>query len=180
MSSRLESLLNDQLKELYAAEVHLSKGMPRLLEGVYSSELKTLLEEYQEQCEAHEKSILKLLKQQSTTLHAPHCKAVDALVKRALEISQARGDATLLDVELLSVFCQIGSYTKCAYELARTVSETVNDSEALKVLDAHMRDEVIIEQSCTVLFEDMIDSMYAEGVRRTEASTQQAGEAPIG
>ena len=104
---------------------------------------------------------------------------MDALLKRALEIAQTRGDSVLLDVGLACLLRQIGNFERCSYEIAKTLAEVLDRSSEAKVLESHARDEAVIEQTCTVLSEDMIDSLQLELARKSSSASGLAGEAPL-
>ncbi len=162
--SSLNSLLLEQLRVLYAAESQLVRGIPKLIEGVSSSELKSLLAQHLAETEKH----LERLDAAATHLHeklaGERCRPVEALLKEALDLTERRGDDRVLDAGVIATMRMIESFEKTAYELARDVVEVLNESEILKIVDANLLDENRCEQSMTVLFEDLIDSIH-EGAR---------------
>jgi ferritin-like metal-binding protein YciE len=160
--TRLESLLNEHLQELHAAETHLVKEMPRLIQGALSSEFKSMLQQHAVESERHADYLEGLLKERGLPLHEVRCKPIDLLLKRGLEISERRGDTVLLDLSLISVLRQIETYERCAYETTRTLAEALDLNNIVKTLDLHIRDEGQMEQSWSVLIEDMVDSLHKE------------------
>jgi ferritin-like metal-binding protein YciE len=171
----LAALLDDQLQELHSAEEYLAKNLPELLSGVYSSELKSLLEQHIRESESHERKLAAVLKKRGLSLHAGRSRVVDLLVKRGRELVEMRGDSTVLDIGLLFILRAVETYEKCAYDAAKTVAEALDLQEVIAVLLENTRDEEAMERSCTVLSEDMIDAVHSSLFIEAPQSTRQPG-----
>jgi ferritin-like metal-binding protein YciE len=154
----VEELLDDQLQELHAAEVHAVKGLPALLGGAFSEELKSLLQRHIKESESHERALAAILKKRSISPHLGRCRVVDAMLKRGREIAEMRGDSVVLDVGLAFVLRALETYEQCAYSMAKTLAEALDLRDVAEVLHTNYRDEEKMEQSVTVLSEDMIDA----------------------
>jgi ferritin-like metal-binding protein YciE len=177
--TRLESLFNEHLQELHAAETHLVNEMPRLIQGALSSEFKSMLQQHAVQSEKHAAYLEGVLKQRGLPLHEIRCKPIDLLIKQGLEIAERRGDTVLLDLSLISVLRQIETYERCAYETTRTLAESLDLLDVVKTLDLHIQDEGQMEQSWTVLIEDMVDSLHKEAtLARATRHAASEGEVP--
>jgi ferritin-like metal-binding protein YciE len=178
---RLESLFNGHVQELHAAETHIVKDMPRLIQGALSSEFKSMLQQHAEVSARHARNLEQLLKQRGVALHTAHCKPIEVLLKQGLEIAERRGDTVLLDLHLISVLRQIESYQRCAYETARTLADALELVDVAKILDTHIREAGQMEQSWTVLSEDMVDSLNQEvvGQKRVRPATSQGGASAV-
>jgi ferritin-like metal-binding protein YciE len=155
----VEELLDDQLQELHAAEVHIVKGLPALLDGAFSKELKSLLGGHIQESERHEQTLAVILKKRSISPHIGRCRVVDALLKRGREIAETRGSSVLLDVGLVFVLRAIEAYEHCSYSAAKTLAEALSLSEVVEALETNSRDEEKMEQACAVLSEDMLDAV---------------------
>lgn len=160
--SNLHSLLVEQLRALYAAESQLVRGIPKLIEGVSSSELKSLLSQHLEETEKHIERLDVVAAQLHEKLSGQRCRVVEALLKEAVELTERRGDDRVLDAGVLSLIRMIENFEKTAYEIARDLVAVLNESESLKAIDSNLLDENRCEQSMTVLFEDLVDSIHDE------------------
>lgn len=162
MYSTLDGLLNDQLLEIYAAEAHLVRAMPQFLEGASSSEFQSFLRIHLEETEKHLNGLDAVLSARGLSSAGAKCRVVDALIKHGSEIAERRGNEIILDLGLIFVMRQIENYERCAYEIARTMAETLNLVELVEILDQNLKDEEEMERSWTVLSEDMIDTLHVE------------------
>jgi ferritin-like metal-binding protein YciE len=175
----LEELLDYQLQELHAAETHAVKDLPAILQGAFSEELKSLLRQHIQESESHEQALAEILKKRATTPHLGRCKVVETLLKQGKAIAETRGNSVVLDVELSFILRMIETYEQCAYDSAKTLAEALGLDEIAAILQNSARDEQKMEQSCTVLGEDMIDALHLASSLASAAgvSTQTGGVA---
>jgi|694.fasta_scaffold14242_8 ferritin-like metal-binding protein YciE len=156
----LYSLLLEQLRVLYGAETHLTKALPRLIEGVASSELKSLLTQHLEETENHIERLDIVATQLHEKLAGQRCRMVEGLMREASELTERRGDESVLDAAVIGVMRIVEGYERSSYEVVRELLEVLGEAEALKAIDRNLLDENRCEQSMTVLFEDIIDSIH--------------------
>lgn len=157
----LYSLLLEQLRLLYGAETHLTKALPRLIEGVASSELKSLLAQHLEETEDQLERLDIVATQLHEKLAGQRCRVVEGLMREAAELTERRGDERILDAAVIGVMRVVEGYERSSYEIARGLLEVLGEAEALKAIDRNLLEENRCEQSMTVLFEDIIDSVHA-------------------
>ena len=160
----LKSLLDSQLQELYAAELHLSKELKMLFDVAVSKEFQSQLMRHSRETQNHVEVLGELLEKRKIGVQETRCKVMDALLRRASEVAQSRGDDRLLDLALIFIMRKIESYEQGAYEDAKTVAEALNETEVISVLERHILEEGQQERSWTVLGEDMVDSLVASAV----------------
>lgn len=160
--TRLDSLLHEYLQELHACEAQVAKEMPRLVEGALSSELRTLLKNHGEESARHEASLAAVLKQSGASVYGVRCRVGDALLKHALEVADMRGNSVLLDLSLLLVLRQLESFERGLYESVTSLAEVLERQDLVKLLKSCASDEDQMEQSLTVLGDDMMDSLQRE------------------
>jgi ferritin-like metal-binding protein YciE len=177
----IEELLDDQLQELHAAEAHIVKDLPALSNGASSDELKSILQRHINESEKHERSLASILKKRAISPHIGRCRVVDVLLKRGREIAETRGNSVVLDVGLAFIVRAIETYEQCAYSSARTLAEALGLMDVAEVLEANYREEEKMEQSCTVLSEDMVDAaqLVPSSASPTISSAQTRGVAEV-
>ena len=160
--TRLDSLLLEYVQELHACEAQVAKEMPRLVEGALSSELQTLLKSHGEESARHEASLAGVLKQSSASVHGVRCRVAETLLKHALEVADMRGNSVLLDLSLILVLRQLESFERGLYESVAAIAEVLEQHDLVKILNSFASDEEQMEQSLTVLGDDMMDSLQRE------------------
>jgi ferritin-like metal-binding protein YciE len=162
----LKSLLDTQLQEIYSAELHLAKELTTLFNAAVSTEFKSQLMRHSQETERHVEVLGDLLEKRNLGMHETRCKVMDSLLKRAAEVSQCRGDDRLLDLALIFIMRKIESFEQGSYEDAKTIAEALGETDVVKVLELHIREEGQQERGWTVLSEDMVDSLVASSETR--------------
>lgn len=158
--SSLNAFLREQLQVLYAIEHDICRSLPKIIEGVSSTELKSLLKQHLQESERHATCLESVATQLQEKLSGGRCRAVEALLKEAVELTDRRGDDRVIDVGVISLIRYVETFEKAAYEVARAIAEVQGESEIEKILDNNLLDEERCEQSMTVLFEDIIDTIH--------------------
>lgn len=169
----LQSMLNQQLQELYAAESHVAREIRHYVDGAVSAEFKSQLMKRSEETERHVETLSALLQKRGLDAHEAKCRPMDALIKRGGEVLNSRGSDMLIDVGLVFTMRTIETLEQRAYEDAKTLAESLGEDEVLKVLDTHLREESQQECAWTVLADDMIDALVAAIAKTKRAA---AGE----
>lgn len=162
--SNLPPLLTEQLQFLYALEHDLCRSLPKLIEGVSSGEVKSLLRGHLHEAERHAASLESVASQLQEKLSGQRCRAVEALLKEAVDMTDRRGDDRVIDAGVLASLRAVEGLAIVRYEVAHSIAEVLNETEVFTILAATLLDERRCEQSMTVLFEDIVDSIY-EGMK---------------
>lgn len=173
--STLRSLLNSQLQELYAAQLHISREIARYIEGAVSSELKAQLRLHAVETERHADALGELLKKRNLDPHQTKCRVVDVLIKKGHDIIQSRGTDPLLDLGLVLTMRAIDAYHQSSYEEAKTIAEALGEVDVIKLLEQHMREEGQQERSWMVLAEDMVDALVVASTKLKQPPVEGLG-----
>lgn len=172
----LQSTLDLQLQELYAAEAHLAKELKHFIDVAVSAEFKSQLEKHSKETEQHAQAMLTLLQRRNLDAHEAKCRVMDALIKRGSEIVQSRGDDMLLDLGLVLTLRTIEMVEQSTYEGAKTIAEALGEDEVVKVLERHLREEGQQERSWTVLAEDMVDALILASTKARRSAAEGSEE----
>lgn len=173
--STLQSLLDAQLHELYAAEVHVSREMKCYVDGAVSSELKAQLVKYGGEAERRAEALEALLKKRDLDPHQSRCRVIDVLIKKGHDIIQSRGSDAMLDFGLVLTMRAIAAYEQNSYEDAKTIAEAIGKGEMAKVLEKHQREDGQQERSFMALAEDMVDALVTVSSKARQSSDEGVG-----
>ncbi len=171
----LETVLDEQLREIVTGEQYVARHLPRLAESVSSSELRTQLRtavgEYQSRVERLER----VVSTRGVTFQGAHSRVIDAFIKHGEEIVEHRGDDLLLDHGLVSVLRHLESYQRALRESAREVASVLNLEDVVSILDIDLEEHGQMERALTILEEDMLDTIVTR--RRSAGKAKPTGEA---
>jgi ferritin-like metal-binding protein YciE len=168
----LKSLLDLQLQEIYAVELHLTREIKHYIDGAVSSELRSQLLKHSAETERHVKELSDLLQKRDLDPQEAKCRSVDALLRKGSDIIQSRGIDMLLDLGLVLTMRTIDTLEQRAYEDAKTIAEALGEDEVVKVLESHLLEEGQQECSWTVLAEDMVDELVSVASRTRRESEE--------
>ena len=170
----LETVLDAQLREILAGELHVARQLSRIMEGVSSSELKNQLStavlEYQNRAERLER----LLSEKKLLQQGAHSRIVEAFMRQCSELVEHRGEDLLLDHGLVSILRHVECYERSLYESAREVANALDAREVKAVLELDLEEHGRLERYLTVLEEDMLDAAAARRAS-AEVSRQSGG-----
>src|SRR6476620_3359063 len=79
----LKELFIDELKDIYWAEKHLTKAIPKMAKAATSQELSSAFQTHLEQTEGHIERVEQVFELLEQTARAKKCEAMEGLVKEA-------------------------------------------------------------------------------------------------
>ena len=164
-SSMLQEFILDSLKDIYWAEKHLTKALPKLLKAATSEELKQAFQEHttvtQEQV-ARLEQVFELLGKKP---QAKKCEAMEGLTKEAESIIEEteKGSKTR-DVGLIMAAQKVEHYEIATYGSLVQITKTMGMTEIADILAETLAEEKETDQLLTDIAENNINlQAEAEG-----------------
>lgn len=154
----LRALFIQQLRFMYSAEHQLSKSLPKVLQGVASQEVKSLIREYQLQVEERCERLEAISKIVTENLAGERCGVMEAFTKHAIALSELRGDERVLDLAIMTTLRQVGHFEKSCYEIIRSFAEVLEETDVTQTVEGMLSQSEENERSFILLTEDMMDS----------------------
>ena len=139
--NRLESLLEDQLKDLYSAENQLVKVLPRMARAASSSSLREAFERHAEQTRDQIERLKQIGSSLGVSLGGKRCYAMEGLIEEGNEVMKAEGEGTLIDAALVGAAQRTEHYEISAYGTARAMAERLGLSEIAEMLQRTLDEE---------------------------------------
>src|SRR5574339_99736 len=94
-TSQLEKLFTDSLKDLYWAEKHLTKALPKMKKKATTDELKSAIEEHLAQTEEHISRLEQVFSLCGKKAQAKKCDAMEGLIKEGESIIEETENGTM-------------------------------------------------------------------------------------
>jgi len=154
----LRALFIQQLRLMYSGEHQLSKSLPKILQGVSSSEVKSLVRDYQLQVEERCERLEGISKLVTENLGGERCGVMEAFTRHAITLAELRGDDRVLDLAIMTTLRQVGHFEKSSYELVRSFADVLGEDEVLKTIDGMLSQAEENERELILLSEDMMDT----------------------
>jgi ferritin-like metal-binding protein YciE len=161
--SLLKKFFVEELQDIYWAEKHLAKELPKLQKAATSEELAEAFGDHQAETEEHVSRLEDVFKMMGETAKAKKCQAMEGLVKEANEIIEETEETTATrDVALIMAAQKMEHYEIATYgslvQLAKTIglhdvaevlAETLNEEKEADLLLTSIAESSVNEQGAT-------------------------------
>ena len=133
--SALHELFIDELKDIYWAEKHLVKNLPKMVKAATSSELKNAIQKHLKETEGHVTRLEQVFEVLGQKASAKKCEAMDGLVKEAQEMVDETEDGSLVrDVAIISCAQKVEHYEIATYGTLCTLAKVMGHTDAGEIL----------------------------------------------
>ncbi|MCD8741256.1 ferritin-like domain-containing protein [Mucilaginibacter roseus] len=140
--SALNELFIDELKDIYWAEKHLAKALPKMAKAATSDELRAAIETHLEETENQITRLESVFESVDEKAAAKKCDAMEGLIKEGESIIKDTEDGSITrDAGLISAAQKIEHYEIASYGTLRTLAATLGYDEAVELLDATLQEE---------------------------------------
>ncbi|MFT3896053.1 MAG: ferritin-like domain-containing protein [Anaerolineales bacterium] len=157
----LESLLVDELKDIYSAENQLIKAMPRIIKTADSKDLRTTLEQHLQETERHVQRLEEICRKLETSPKGKKCTGMEGLIEEAVELLKSEGDNESLEAGLIGAAQRIEHYEIAAYGTARAHARQLGFVEAVKLLSETLEEEKLADKKLTKVAENGVNVQAA-------------------
>lgn len=166
----LHDLLVDQLRDIYFAEKHLTKALPKLARAAQSRELKSAFEDHLEETKEHVVRVEQVFEMLGVSPKAKRCPAIIGLVEEGGEMIAEDADPEVRDAGLIAAAQRVEHYEIAAYGCARAFARRLGLSNVERVLGRTIDEEGACDKKLTRLAEG--------GINRAAISPDDSSSAP--
>lgn len=162
--SALNELFLDELKDIYWAEKHLVKALPKMAKAATSDELRNAIQTHITETEGQITRLEDAFASIDEKAVAVKCEAMAGLLKEADEIvSETEKGSLTRDAGIISAAQKIEHYEIASYGTLRTLATTLGYTEAAELLEATLAEEKNCDSLLTQIAEGGInDSAKSE------------------
>ena len=158
----LKELFVDELKDIYWAEQHLVKALPKMIKGATSDELKQTITDHLEQTKNHVTRLESAFESIGEKAKAVKCEAMAGLLKEAEELLEETDKGTeVRDVAIISASQKVEHYEIASYGTMRTLAGVLGFTEAQKILDETLAEEKEADSLLTQVAESYVNEAAA-------------------
>jgi ferritin-like metal-binding protein YciE len=160
--SELEKFFYDSLKDIYWAEKHLTKAIPKLMKAASNQELVAALEEHLEVTEGHVERLEQVFELIGKKAQAKKCEAMEGLTKEAETVIEETEDGTSTrDVGIVMSAQKVEHYEIATYGGLAQLAKTMGLDEVKELLGQTLQEEKEADEVLTSIAENEIN-MQAE------------------
>ena len=156
--SALNELFIDELKDIYWAEKHLAKALPKMAKAATSDELRTAIENHLAETENHITRVESAFASIEEKAVAKKCEAMAGLLKEGDEIVEDTKKGTYTrDAGIISAAQKIEHCEIASYGTLKTLATVLGYSEAAELLGATLQEEKNADGLLTKIAEGSIN-----------------------
>ncbi len=154
----LEKFFYDSLKDIYWAEKHLTKALPRLSKAATSEELVSALEEHLEVTEGQIERLEQVFEILGKKAQAKKCEAMEGLTKEAQSIVEEteKGTSTR-DVGIIMAAQKVEHYEIATYGGLTQLAKQMGLQEVANLLGQTLEEEKQTDENLTSIAENNIN-----------------------
>lgn len=156
--SALNELFIDELKDIYWAEKHLAKALPKMAKAATSDKLRTAIENHLAETENHVTRLEAAFESINEKAVAVKCEAMAGLLKEGDEIvAETEKGSITRDAGIISAAQKIEHYEIASYGTLKTLASVLGYQEAAELLDSTLQEEKNADSLLTKIAESGIN-----------------------
>jgi ferritin-like metal-binding protein YciE len=156
--SMLHEFLVDELKDIYWAEKHLTKALPKMAKAAYSDELREAFENHLSQTEEHVARLEQVFEILGMKPVAKKCDAMAGLVEEGKGVIEDTEDETSTrDVGLIIAAQKVEHYEIATYGGLAQLAKTLGLTEIKDILGQTLSEEKETDELLTEIAEGHIN-----------------------
>lgn len=160
--SKFKQLFVDELKDIYWAEKHLVKALPKMSKGATSKKLVKAIEKHLEETKEHVKRIEDVFEILGIKAEAKKCEAMAGLVKEAESIMEdTKKDTMVRDAGIITASQKVEHYEIASYGTLVAFAKKMDMIDAADILSKTLEEEKKTDVSLTKLAESEINDEAA-------------------
>jgi len=169
-NTQLEKYFEDALKDIYWAEKHLTKALPKMKKAATTEELKSAIDEHLEQTREHVARLEQVFETINKTPRAKKCEAMEGLTKEGESIVEETEDNSLTrDVGIIMAAQKVEHYEIATYGGLVSLAETMGLTEAAAILSQTLEEEKETDVRLTEIAENNINWAAEQEDEQVEA-----------
>jgi len=147
----LEDLFYDTMKDIYFAERHILRALPKMARAAQSTELKAGFEKHREETEGHVERLQQVFEIIGKRAQGKTCEAIQGIIAEGEEIMEEFKATPAIDAGLISSAQAVEHYEIARYGTLKTWAQTLGFKEAVTLLDQTLQEEGKTDQLLTKL-----------------------------
>ncbi len=161
--SLLHEFFIDEIKDIYWAEKHLVKVLPKMEKAATTQELKDAINDHLEVTKTHVSRIEEVFSLLDKTPQAKKCEAMNGITKEGDDIvSDTEKGSVTRDVGIILAAQKVEHYEIATYGGLTTLAKTLNLNDIADILYKTLQEEKEADETLTKVAENSINIEAAE------------------
>jgi ferritin-like metal-binding protein YciE len=147
----LNDLFLDTLKDIYFAEKHILKALPKMAKAAHSNDLRAAFEKHETQTEGQVERLEKIFDLIDKPARGKTCDAILGILDEGKEIMTEYKGTEALDAGLLAAAQAVEHYEISRYGTLKAWATRLGMKEAVRLLDETLQEERKTDEDLTKL-----------------------------
>jgi ferritin-like metal-binding protein YciE len=157
-NTQLDKYFTDALKDIYWAEKHLTKALPKMQKAATTEELQSAIGEHIAQTEEHVSRLERVFELMGKKAQAKKCDAMEGLIKEGDSVVEETEDGSMTrDVGIIMAAQKVEHYEIATYGGLVQLAKTMGLDEAADILAQTLEEEKQTDQGLTEIAENNIN-----------------------
>ena len=153
----LQDALVHEMRDLYSAEVQLTKALPKMAKAASHGQLAAAFEEHLAQTKGHVERLAKALKQMDASTRGEKCKAMEGLIEEGKGTLELDAEDMVRDALLISIAQKVEHYEIAGYGTARTFAQRLGEDKIASLLEQTLEEESEADRKLTKIAETAVN-----------------------
>ena len=155
---QLEKFFHDQLKDIYWAEKHLVKSLPKMQKAATTEELKDAIDTHLAQTEEQVTRLEQVFEMMGKKPQAKKCDGMEGLVKEGEHVVEETEDGSMTrDVGIIMAAQKVEHYEIASYGTLVQLAKTMGNDDVAELLQKTLDEEKETDELLTSLAENNIN-----------------------
>ena len=160
--SEFHEFFVDELKDIYWAEKHLSKALPKMKKAATSSELAEAFEKHTEETKSHIATLEQVFALLEEKPQAKKCEAMEGLIKEGESIIEDTDAGTMVrDAGLILAAQKVEHYEIATYGTLVVFAKNMGHTEVAELLQFTLDNEKATDVALTKVAESFVNEQAA-------------------
>lgn len=173
----VESLLYEELKDMYDMEKQLTKALPKMAKKASSDELRSALEEHLEVTNQQVSRLEQVFELVGQPAKSKTCAGMKGLIEEGKEAMEEDAEDPFGDAAIIAAAQRVEHYEIAAYGTARTLAEQMGNDEAAQLLQETLDEEKEADEKLTEICESLLEN---HGQEMGESEEEEGEEEETG
>lgn len=162
-NSEFHAFFIDELKDIYWAENHLAKALPKMQKAATSPDLAAAFEKHAQETEEHITRLEQVFELLNEKAQAKKCDAMAGLLEEAKSVMEDTESNTMVrDAGLIISAQKVEHYEIAAYGTLRTFAETMGHTDVQDLLQQTLDNEKETDVALTELAVSCVNEAAAQ------------------
>ena len=155
----LETLLQEELKDLYDAEKRLTKALPKMAKKARNEELREALQEHLEVTRGQVSRLEQIFDMMGMKAKGKTCAGMKGIIEEGEDTMSEDAAPVLKDAAIIGAAQRVEHYEISAYGTARAFAERLGNNEAAELLQQTLDEEKEADVKLTDISERLLQEV---------------------